>query len=127
MTTTKNNGATVHEVIAEDVEFGRQGDAPLLGRLYRPAEVSGFPSMVDVHGGAWTGGDRLQNAAMHLVIASAGTAVLALDFRLAPASPYPASVSDVNLGIRWLKANIARWGGGAPRIGGLGSSSGGHQ
>jgi acetyl esterase len=53
--------------------------------------------------------------------------VLALDFRLAPASPYPASVADINLGIRWLKANIARWGGDPKRIGGLGTSSGGHQ
>jgi acetyl esterase len=132
MTTTKNNAATVHdatvhEVIVEDVEFARHGDAPLLGRLYRPAEVSGFPSIVDVHGGAWTGGDRLQNAAMHQVIAAAGTAVLALDFRLAPAAPYPASVADVNLGIRWLKANTARFGGNPKQVGALGTSSGGHQ
>jgi acetyl esterase len=125
--TTKNNPAKIHEVIVEDVEFGRVADAPLLARLYRPAGESGFPSVVDVHGGAWTSGDRLQNVAMHEVIAAAGIAVLALDFRLAPASPYPASVADVNLGIRWLKANIARWGGDAKRVGGLGTSSGGHQ
>jgi acetyl esterase len=116
-----------HEVIAEDMEYGRAGDAPLLARLYRPRGLTGFPSIVDVHGGTWTANDRLQNAAMDHVIASAGTAVLALDFRLAPASPYPASVMDVNLGIRWLKANIARWGGDARRVGGLGTSSGGHQ
>jgi len=116
-----------HEVIVEDIEYGRAGHAPLLGRLYRPRGLTGFPSMVDVHGGAWTANDRLQNAAMDHVIASAGTAVLALDFRLAPASPYPASVMDVNLGIRWLKANIGRWGGNAACVGGLGTSSGGHQ
>jgi acetyl esterase/lipase len=116
-----------HEVIVEDIEYGRAGDAPLLARLYRPRGLTGFPSIVDVHGGAWTANDRLQNAAMDQVIASSGTAVLALDFRLAPASPYPASIMDVNLGIRWLKANIARLGGDASRIGGLGTSSGGHQ
>jgi acetyl esterase/lipase len=116
-----------HEVIVEDIEYGRAGDAPLLARLYRPRGLAGFSSMVDVHGGAWVGNDRLQNAAMDQVIAAAGTAVLALDFRLAPASPYPASVMDVNLGIRWLKANIARWGGDAACVGGLGTSSGGHQ
>jgi acetyl esterase/lipase len=53
--------------------------------------------------------------------------VLALDFRLAPAVPYPGSVADINLGIRWLKANVARWGGNAALVGGLGTSSGGHQ
>jgi acetyl esterase len=125
--TTTNNPAKIHDVIVEDVEFGRAGEAPLLARLYRPEGATGFPSVVDVHGGAWTSGDRLQNVAMHEVIAAAGIAVLALDFRLAPASPYPASIADVNLGIRWLKANVARWGGDAKRVGGLGTSSGGHQ
>ena len=124
---TKKGPAKINDVIVEDVEFGGVGDVSLLARLYRPRQVSGFPAIVDVHGGAWTGGDRLQNAAMHDVIAAAGIAVLALDFRLAPASPYPASVADVNLGIRWLKANIDRWGGDANRVGGLGASSGGHQ
>ena len=124
---TSNDLAQKYEVIAEDLEYGRVGDTPLLARLYRPRGLTGFPSIVEVHGGAWTGNDRLANAAINQVIAAAGTAVLALDFRLAPASPYPASVADINLGIRWLKANIARLGGDASRIGGLGTSSGGHQ
>ena len=89
--------AQKHEVIVEDLEYGRVGDTPLLARLYRPRGVSGFASMVDVHGGAWVANDRLQNAAIDQVIAADGTAVLALDFRLAPASPYPASVADINL------------------------------
>src|SRR6201996_8390030 len=119
--------AAKHDVIIEDLEYGKAGGTPLLARLYRPRGVAGFPAMVDVHGGAWVANDRLQNAALDQVIAEAGTAVLALDFRMAPASPYPASISDINLGIRWLKANIAKFGGDARRIGGLGSSSGGHQ
>jgi acetyl esterase/lipase len=53
--------------------------------------------------------------------------VLAIEFRLAPAAPYPAGIADVNLGIRWLKTNIARLGGDARKVGGLGTSSGGHQ
>jgi acetyl esterase/lipase len=119
--------AQKYEVVAEDIEYGRAGDAPLLARLYRPRGLTGFPSVVDVHGGAWVGNDRLQNAAIDQAVAASGAAVLALDFRMAPASPYPASVADINLGIRWLKANIARLGGDASRIGGLGTSSGGHQ
>jgi acetyl esterase/lipase len=124
---TSSDLAQKYEVIAEDLEYGQVGDTPLLARLYRPRGVTGFPSIVDVHGGAWVANDRLQNAAMDQVIASAGTAVLALDFRMAPASPYPASIADINLGIRWLKANVAKWGGDASRVGGLGTSSGGHK
>ena len=119
--------AAKHDVLVEDLEYGKVDGSPLLARLYRPRGVTGFSAIVDVHGGAWVGGDRLQNAAIDHVIAAAGTAVLALDFRLAPASPYPASVADINLGIRWLKANIAKFGGDARRIGALGTSSGGHQ
>ena len=122
-----NELAQKYEVIAEDLEYGRAGDTPLLARLYRPRGITGFPAIVDVHGGAWVANDRLQNAAMDQVIAAAGTAVLALDFRMAPASPYPASIADINLGIRWLKTNIAKLGGDASRVGGLGTSSGGHQ
>ena len=124
---TKTDPAQKHEVDVEDLEYGRVGDTPLLARLYRPRGVTNFPSIVDVHGGAWVTNDRLQNAAMDQMIASAGTAVLALDFRMAPASPYPASIADINLGIRWLKANAARLGGDPRRVGGLGTSSGGHQ
>jgi acetyl esterase/lipase len=124
---TKIDPVQKHEVIAEDLEYGRVGDTPLLARLYRPRGITGFPAIVDVHGGAWVTNDRLQNAAMDQVIAAAGTAVLALDFRMAPASPYPASIADINLGIRWLKANVARLGGDPRRVGGLGTSSGGHQ
>jgi acetyl esterase/lipase len=117
----------IQEVLTEDIEYGRAGDTPLLARLYRPRGVTNFASMVDVHGGAWVSNDRLQNAAIDQVIAASGTAVLALDFRMPPVAPYPASVADINLGIRWLKANIAKFGGDASRVGGLGGSSGGHQ
>jgi acetyl esterase/lipase len=116
-----------HDVLVEDLEYGKVDGAPLLARLYRPRGATGFPAIVDVHGGAWVANDRTQNAVINQAIAAAGTAVLALDFRLAPASPYPASIADINLGIRWLKANAAKLGGDARRIGALGTSSGGHQ
>ena len=125
--TTNNCSEKIHEIITEDIEFGRAGDVPLMARLYRPRGVTGFPAIVEVHGGAWTGGDRFNNVVIHNAVAAAGTAVLALEFRLAPAAPYPGPVADVNLGIRWLKANIARLGGDPAKVGGLGTSSGGHQ
>jgi acetyl esterase/lipase len=116
-----------HEVITEDLEYGRAGDTPLIARLYRPRGVTGFASMVNIHGGAWVANDRLQMAVINQAIAASGTAVLALDFRMPPAASYPASIADINLGIRWLKANIGKWGGDTGRVGGLAGSSGGHQ
>jgi acetyl esterase len=126
--TVTSDIAQKYEVVAEDLEYGRADDTPLIARLYRPRGVTGFASVVNVHGGAWVANDRLQMAVINQAIAASGTAVLALDFRMPPAASYPASIADINLGIRWLKANIGKWGGGeARRIGGIAGSSGGHQ
>ena len=59
-------------------------------------------------------------------LATAGAVVMALDFRLAPGAPYPASVADVNLGVRWLKQHAADFKSRADWVGAVGSSSGGH-
>src|SRR6201995_557691 len=124
--TIENDLTETYEVIAEDLEYGKVGDTPLLARLYRPRGVTGFASVVNVHGGAWVPNDRLQMAVINEAIAASGTAVLALDFRMPPVATYPASIADINLSIRWLKANVGKWGG-SGRVGGIAGSSGGHQ
>ena len=50
----------------------------------------------------------------------------AVEFRQPPEAGYPASICDVNLATRWLKAHAAEFDGTA-RIGAFGNSSGGHQ
>src|SRR6201996_2492261 len=124
---TSNDLAQKYGVVGEDLEYGRADGTPLIARLYRPRGVTGFASVVNVHGGAWVANDRLQMAVINEAIAASGTAVLALDFRMPPVATYPASIADINLGIRWLKASIGKWGGDATRIGGVAGSSGGHQ
>jgi acetyl esterase/lipase len=119
-------GSKSHGVRIEDIEYQRTGDAPLLARLYRPSGAGPFPAVVEVHGGAWTGGDRLNNAAMDEALAAAGILVMAIDFRMPPAAPYPAAVADVNFAVRWLKAHAAELGSRPDLVGGIGTSSGGH-
>jgi acetyl esterase/lipase len=119
-------GTADREVRIEDIEYQRVGDAPLLARLYRPAGTGPVPAVVDVHGGAWATGDRLNNAAMDAALAAAGVVVMAIDFRMPPAAPYPAAVADVNFAIRWLKAHAAELGSRPALVGGVGTSSGGH-
>jgi acetyl esterase/lipase len=109
-----------------DVVYQTQGGREFLARIYQPSGSGPFPTVVDVHGGAWHIGDRRQNAVMHVRMAAAGILVAALDFRQSQDAPYPASILDINVGVRWVKAN-ARQFNGTDRVGGLGSSSGGHQ
>lgn len=105
-----------------------EGDGErLLARIYRPAASVPVPLIVEVHGGAWTSGDRTNNQVMAEALAERGIAVVSLDFRLAPRWPYPAAVADVNAGIRWCHANLDRLGGKADWLGILGTSSGAHQ
>jgi len=110
-----------------DLEYQREGGAPLLARIYQPEGPGPFPAMVDVHGGGWTSGTRLQNAVICEALAAAGVVVAALDFRMPPGATYPAPIADVNLGIRWLKANATQFRSRSDLVGGIGSSSGAHQ
>ncbi len=119
--------AARYEVETRDIEYQRTGGAPLLARLYRPKGEGPFPALVEVHGGAWASGDRLNNAPLDEALAKSGIVVLAIDFRMPPAHRYPASIADVNLATRWLKAHAAELGSRRGLVGGLGTSSGAHQ
>jgi acetyl esterase/lipase len=109
-----------------DVEYRRAGAEALLARIYQPSGAGPFPALLDVHGGVWTWKDRTRNAVVDHALAARGVLVAAIDFRLAPSAPYPASIADVNYATRWLKAHAADFGADPARVGGLGASSGGH-
>jgi len=116
------------EVESRDLEYRRtDGGEPLLARLYRPKGDGPFPAVVEVHGGAWASGDRLNNAPINEALAKSGIVVLAIDFRMPPAHRYPASIADINFATRWLKAHAGEFGSRRDLVGGLGTSSGAHQ
>jgi len=115
-----------YEVEERDVEYQRLAGNPWLARIYQPKGAGPFPAIVDVHGGAWHNGDRLNNAGVDRALAAKGIVVAALDFRQPPEAGYPASICDVNLGVRWLKGHAAEFKG-TTTVGAFGNSSGGHQ
>ena len=115
-----------HQIDERDLEYQRQAGKPWLARVYQPKGAGPFPMIVDVHGGAWRNGDRLNNAGIDRALAARGMVVAAIDFHQPPEAGYPASICDVNLATRWLKAHAAEFKG-ASRVGALGNSSGGHQ
>ena len=119
--------AATHAVAVSDVEYLHHPDGALLARLYRPEGSGPFPAIVEVHGGAWVNNDRLNNETAMRELAESGIVVLSLDFRMPPVAPYPASVQDINFAIRFLKSRAREWGSDPARVGGFGTSSGGHQ
>ena len=115
------------EVDVEEVEYLRHGDLPLMARLFKPRGDGPFPAIVEIHGGAWNLMDRNADDAVNMPLAKTGVVVAALDFRMPPQASYPASMADINYGIRWFKAHAADFHSRPDRVGLMGSSSGGHQ
>jgi acetyl esterase/lipase len=97
-----------------------------MARIYQPQGSGPFPTVLDLHGGAWRRKDRLAEEPMDRAIAASGVLVLAIDLTLSEEAPYPASVQDANYGVRWLKSKAAEWNGDPSKIGVYGSSSGAH-
>ncbi len=116
-----------NEIDVEDVEYLRHGDTPLLARLFKPRGKGPFPAIVELHGGAWCLGDRLNDTAINELLARAGILVAALDFRVPPTASYPGSLQDINFGIRWLKTQAVKLSTHPEKICTFGISSGGHQ
>jgi acetyl esterase len=110
-----------------EVEYRRnQAGRQLIARVYEPEGKGPFPTVLDLHGGAWNAKDRKAEEPMDRSIAESGVLVVAVDLTLAPEFPYPACVQDANFAVRWLKAKAPAWNGNSAKIGLYGSSSGGH-
>jgi acetyl esterase/lipase len=123
--------AARYEIKVSEVPFRKNAQGrQLLARIYQPvssnAGAGPFPTLLDLHGGAWIRKDRLANEPMDRAVAASGVLVVAIDMTLSEEAPYPASVLDANYGVRWLKHKAAGWKGDASALGVLGSSSGGH-
>ena len=121
------NPAAKFDVKVSEVEFRRtKAGRELMARIYEPAGKGPFPTVLDLHGGAWNAKDRKAEEPMDRAIAESGVLVVAADLTLAPESAYPACVQDANYAVRWLKTKAASWNGNPAKIGIYGSSSGGH-
>ena len=115
------------DVEVEDVEYRRDKEQALLARVYCPKGARARAAVLDVHGGAWSTMDRTAQAGLDQAMAAQGALVVALDFRMPPAHPYPAQIADANFGTRWLKLHASALGAAEhARIGLFGGSSGGH-
>ncbi|HEY5340919.1 MAG TPA: alpha/beta hydrolase [Candidatus Aquilonibacter sp.] len=108
-----------------DVTYRTHPHGALVATLYRP-EAAAIAAVVEVHGGAWTTGERRMNVAIARHLAANGIAVLSLDFRMPPEAAYPETVTDIAAGIRWMRTHSTDVGTVPNRVGLLGTSSGGH-
>jgi acetyl esterase/lipase len=126
-TSIRFDASAPYEVDEEDVPFARPAGVQLLARVYRPRGTPAAPlaALVDVHGGAWSRGDRTVGALHCRALAASGLVVVSVDFRQGPDHKHPAASADVAAGVRYVRAHATRLGVDPRRLGLVGSSSGG--
>ena len=71
--TARYDPAAKFQITVTDVEFRRnEAGRMLMARVYRPAGPGPFPTVLDLHGGAWNGKDRHAEEPMDRALASSG-------------------------------------------------------
>ena len=113
--------------IVHNISYGDHVKRNLLD-VYRPVEVpEPVPVLLQIHGGAWVIGHKLQQAQPLLHrMARAGYVGVSINYRLGPKSRFPDQIVDVKRAIAWVREHIAEYGGDPHRIVLTGGSAGGH-
>jgi pectinesterase len=94
--------------------------------IYYPrSKKQKHPAVLLIHGGGWKSGDKSQNEAMALQLASKGYVAVSAEYRLSPEAQYPAALQDLRTAIRWMRNNASDYGLNKKKIAVLGVSAGG--
>lgn len=127
-------GAAEFEVL-QNLTYAEVGDVRLQLDLARPQEGDGpFPLLVFIHGGGWSGGNRIAYRRAIETAAQKGYVAATVSYRLTQPdkdtgvakTPFPAQIHDCKAAIRWLKANAEKYNIDPDRVGVTGASAGGH-
>jgi triacylglycerol lipase len=94
--------------------------------VYEPSTPVAKPApvLIFIHGGAFIGGSKNSYDNIGYYFARHGVVTVLADYRLAPASPWPAGAQDVGSAVAWTRANIAAHGGDPSKIVLFGHSAG---
>ena len=104
----------------------RYGDAPRMLLDIFPAEQSGAPVQVYIHGGYWRGGSKDAYSFISEPFVEAGATMVLLEYDLCPQVTVPDIMRETREGIAWVYRHIAEYGGDPERLYLSGSSAGGH-
>lgn len=90
--------------------------------VYHPTDAPGYATVVWFHGGGLTSGERF----IPEQLKQQGIAVVAANYRLAPAAASPIYIEDAAAAVAWTLQNIERFGGDPQRVIVSGHSAGGY-
>jgi acetyl esterase/lipase len=107
------------------VEIGHGGGRVLHAKIAAPTKTpdAPMPAVVIIHGGGWAAGSYLS---IPYPFVPKRYFIASIEYRLSHEAPWPAQIEDCKLGVRWLRANAAKYHVDPNRIACLGGSAGGH-
>ncbi len=113
--------------IIRNIVFHENDDFCLKLDIYRPKQHTGAcPVLLQIHGGAWTIGTKIQGIPLMTRMAAQGWACFAITYRLSPKAIFPDHVIDCKQAICWIKENGTQYGADPNFIILTGGSAGGH-
>ena len=120
-------GSDPEVTVERDLKYGEHERHRL--DVHVRAGLSGAPVLVFVHGGGFVMGDKRSEETpfydnIGTFAAQQGFVGVTVTYRLAPANKFPAGPEDLAQVVRWLKDNVARYGGDPGRIVLSGQSAG---
>ena len=115
------------EVIS-DIAYAEHGKRGLLD-VYRrrDADLGAAPVLLQVHGGAWSLGDKEhQGLPLMRHMAARGWVCVAINYRLSPRNAFPAHLVDVKRALAWIRGPGTAYGADPGFVAVTGGSAGGH-
>src|SRR5579863_3784483 len=94
--------------------------------ICRPAAAAAAPVVVFFYGGAWRSGNKGLYRYVARALARRGYVAVVPDYRVYPQARYPDFLEDGAQAVRWVKDNVARFGGDPDKIFLKGHSAGAH-
>lgn len=117
-----------HDVeVIRDIPYLQTGSSAHTLDIYRPrnhAASGPLPVVLYIHGGGFRILSKDTHWIMGLFFAKQGFVVVNINYRLAPANPFPAAIEDACAAYVWTVENAARYGGDPSRLVVSGESAG---
>lgn len=108
-----------------DIAYTDSGQREHLLDIYRPLDREGpLPTVFFVHGGGFRILSKDTHWVMGALLARQGYQVFSINYRLAPAHPYPAAVQDACAALTWVAQHGASFGADLSRLALAGESAG---
>lgn len=89
----------------DDIAYGRYGRYNLLDIYHKKDVTSPQKTIIDIHGGGWTYGDKDVYQYYCMDLAQRGFTVVNFSYRLSPENPFPAALEDINTAFTWVAEN----------------------